>query len=60
VLRRYFEDLIIIGKADKPKPFEKMTGSVAESLPGKSNCSVLIIPGIPQAGAGAGGQETGT
>lgn len=38
-------DLIIIGKVDKHKPFEKMTGSVAESLPEKANCPVIIIPG---------------
>ncbi|MGM0643278.1 MAG: universal stress protein [Thermodesulfobacteriota bacterium] len=38
-------DLIIIGKVDKHRPFEKMTGSVTESLPEKANCSVMIIPG---------------
>lgn len=38
-------DLIIIGKADKHRPF-KMTGSVAESLPEKAKCSVMIIPGV--------------
>jgi len=37
--------LIIIGKVDKQRPFEKITGSVAESLPEKANCPVLIIPG---------------
>ena len=37
--------LIIIGKVDTQRPFEKITGSVAESLPEKANCPVLIIPG---------------
>ena len=38
--------LIIIGKVDDHRPFEKMTGSVAESLPEKANCPVMIIPGV--------------
>lgn len=37
--------LIIIGKVDKDRPFKKMTGSVAGSLPEKANCPVMIIPG---------------
>lgn len=39
-------DFIIAGKSDKANAFEKMIGATAESLPRKSPCPVLIIPGI--------------
>ncbi|MEA2061317.1 MAG: universal stress protein [Thermodesulfobacteriota bacterium] len=39
-------DFIIIGKSDRPSPFQMMIGSTAETLPRKASCPVLIIPGI--------------
>jgi nucleotide-binding universal stress UspA family protein len=41
----YKVDLIVVGKADKPKPFKNVLGSTAEVLPDKSNRSVFIVPG---------------
>ncbi|WP_029893238.1 universal stress protein [Desulfohalovibrio reitneri] len=38
-------DLIVVGKADKPKPLKALLGSTAEILPDKSRRSVFIIPG---------------
>ncbi|MFO7820474.1 MAG: universal stress protein [Lentisphaeria bacterium] len=37
-------DLIVAGKYDKASPFSSMLGSIAEHLPHRSPCSILIIP----------------
>jgi len=37
-------DLIIAGKHDKPNVFSSLLGSVAEHLPHRAPCSILIIP----------------
>lgn len=41
-------DLIILGKFDHDMPFAHLMGSIAESVPHKTHCSVFIIPGIKQ------------
>ncbi len=40
------EDLVVIGKADKPKPLKNLLGSTAEAISDKSRRSVFIVPGI--------------
>jgi len=39
-------DLIVVGKADSPKPIKNLLGSTAEAISDKSNRSVLIVPGV--------------
>ncbi len=46
--RKLNVELIILGKFDKQMPFANLLGSVAESVPHKSHCSVFIIPGVRQ------------
>jgi len=41
-------DFIVLGKSDKYSPFQMMAGSTAETLPHKSKCPILIVPGIYQ------------
>ncbi len=38
-------DLIVIGKADSPKPLKNLMGSTAETIADRSRRSVFIVPG---------------
>jgi nucleotide-binding universal stress UspA family protein len=39
-------DLIIVGKSEKARPLEQMLGSVAETLPDRTRCSLFIVTDI--------------
>ncbi|MCF8085563.1 MAG: universal stress protein [Desulfohalobiaceae bacterium] len=39
-------DLIIVGKSKKARPLEQMLGSVAETLPDRTACSLFIVSDI--------------
>ena len=39
-------DLIIVGKSKKAKPLEQMLGSVAETLPDRTRCSLFVVTDI--------------
>ena len=39
-------DLIVIGKADAPKPLRNLMGSTAEAIADRSKRSVFIVPGV--------------
>ncbi|WP_167590435.1 universal stress protein [Oceanidesulfovibrio indonesiensis] len=39
-------DLIVMGKADTPKPLKNLLGSTAEAVADKSRRSVFIVPGV--------------
>jgi len=44
--RRRKVDLIIVGKSTKARPFEQILGSVAETLPDRTSCSLFIVTDI--------------
>lgn len=39
-------DLVIVGKSEKARPLEQMLGSVAETLPDRTKCSLFIVTDI--------------
>ncbi len=44
--RKMKVDLIIVGKSKKAGPWEQMLGSVAETLPDRTSCSLFIVTDI--------------
>ena len=44
--KRKKADLIIVGKSNKTRPFEQMLGSIAETLPNKTNCSLFVVTDV--------------
>jgi nucleotide-binding universal stress UspA family protein len=44
--RKKKADLIIVGKSEKARPLEQMLGSVAETLPDRTSCSLFVVTDI--------------